>query len=887
MDRLQFCVFHIEKFSNNNSKGGLVKLGLHIDRKRVSKNVNPEKSGFNEIVGPKGLRLLDVLGNKIDRSKSSLLEEHVPLNDKNLEEAVRDRINEGHTVKDQVRHDAVRALLILLSGSNERMLEIQADKELFKEWKEANYKFICEIFGKENIVRFTLHVDEKTPHIHCVVVPISPKGRLSARHYVNGREKLERLQDKYAAAMAPFKLLRGVPSELTHRAHVSTRDYYKDVQALSRELEELTASIKMANVFKLDDIKRNIHEKVLMLNICLREEQERARHAMIANKNLMEAKESAVYERRLVYHAYGALDSIKRDIPLIPFLTERLGWVKDEDRSTQLDIVLSHPKHGAIVVPSRPKEGSGYWVYRTLQGGREDTLVGLLLAEDWGWKEIRALSLEGIQNRKYEVDSAIQTKQAQENLDRIVAARVSSILRHMGIDRESYEGLTGLKISKDEAVFSLHKDFDSRGKYRLCSTLSYCINSSGVPLKYLQEGLPTGIAVVSSGVSLQKADRIVITPSPMEALFHRQLELKGLEGKVEWREVIKTSFPRAVREGNTSQEYTVYVSTCGGITRETKKDLEEIFKLAKSHGKHVVVGMSRDTIGSLMSMELVGMLRKSGCSYHIEKPNKKDWNETLRELPRLISKQEEEEGLRKAAMKEWEGFKEGVYEASLLVNLGISKDTLKAFQETVKVNDKAVLVSLHAPLQEGIVNTWYLNMDKEGGLQVATSSSLFPPVTILKGNIRGAKELVLVSSPLDALVHYEEKIKKRHSNSLNKICYLYISDRVGKDLERSLESSVKLLPQMEEIKVTLATSKETTKVIAPLIDQYRTTYSPMRATIVRSGLASYGMAKKLVDLAAILASSAVRMKTPSSYDEDEEEAEKRKRKKVRGMGYRL
>jgi hypothetical protein len=288
-------------------------------------------------------------------------------------------------------------------------------------------------------------------------------------------------------------------------------------------------------------------------------------------------------------------------------------------------------------------------------------------------------------------------------------------------------------------------------------------------------------------------------------------------------------------------------------------------------------------------MELVDMLMESGCSYHREKPNGIDWNDTLRNLPRLISKQEEKERFRKIIMEAREGFKEVAYEASLLVHLDISKDTLKAFQESVKVNDKGVLVSLHDPLEEGVVGTWSLKMDKEGGLQVYTSGSLLPPVTILKGDIREAKELVLVSSPLDALVYYQEQLKKRNSSSLEKVCYMYIKDEAGKDLERSLESSVKLLPQMEKIKVTLATSKETTKVIAPLIDQYRTTYSPMSATIVKSGLASYGMAKKLVDLAAILASSAARMNKHSSYDEDETEgeAERRKRMKGRGMGYRL
>ena len=41
--------------------------------------------------------------------------------------------------------------------------------------------------GEENITRFAVHLDEKTPHIHCVFVPITEDGRLSAGDWVGNR----------------------------------------------------------------------------------------------------------------------------------------------------------------------------------------------------------------------------------------------------------------------------------------------------------------------------------------------------------------------------------------------------------------------------------------------------------------------------------------------------------------------------------------------------------------------------------------------------------------------------------------------------------------------------------------------------------------------------
>ena len=47
------------------------------------------------------------------------------------------------------------------------MKEIFADKEKSKEWIKENYKFLAKEFGKENIVRFTLHLDENPAFTRC------------------------------------------------------------------------------------------------------------------------------------------------------------------------------------------------------------------------------------------------------------------------------------------------------------------------------------------------------------------------------------------------------------------------------------------------------------------------------------------------------------------------------------------------------------------------------------------------------------------------------------------------------------------------------------------------------------------------------------------------
>ena len=77
----------------------------------------------------------------------------------------------------------------------------RADEELEKngqitEWAKQSQKLAEDMFGKENIVRFTLHMDERTPHIHCVFVPITEDGRLSAKEILS-RKNLSLAQDRY------------------------------------------------------------------------------------------------------------------------------------------------------------------------------------------------------------------------------------------------------------------------------------------------------------------------------------------------------------------------------------------------------------------------------------------------------------------------------------------------------------------------------------------------------------------------------------------------------------------------------------------------------------------------------------------------------------------
>lgn len=196
---MSFAVLHIEKGGAGNEGG----LGSHIDRTKEVRNADPKLT-------PKNCTVI------LDEKGEAFMLSHGKKKKENLKNRINKRIQEGYTGKTKIRKDAVTHLKIVLSGSHEQMKKLEKEGKL-KDWFADNYRFIAKEYGQKNIVDFTMHVDERTPHIHAVVVPLTDDGRLSAKKMMGNPEKLTNLQERYGNAMQAFGLERGIKgSKATH-----------------------------------------------------------------------------------------------------------------------------------------------------------------------------------------------------------------------------------------------------------------------------------------------------------------------------------------------------------------------------------------------------------------------------------------------------------------------------------------------------------------------------------------------------------------------------------------------------------------------------------------------------------------------------------------------
>lgn len=190
----QFAVIHAQK---GPASGGS-RLGAHIDRKFIPENANPDLVHLNE---------------------------HYIKSENTMNRDIKDRIEK---VGCKVRSNSVKSVNIILSGSHERMKEIEKDPELLKNWVKDNARFVKERYGIDNVIRFSLHRDERTPHIHCVITPITKDGRLSAREIVGNKKDLQQLQDDYAEAMKKYSLHRGLKG--SKAKHYEVSEYYARIK---------------------------------------------------------------------------------------------------------------------------------------------------------------------------------------------------------------------------------------------------------------------------------------------------------------------------------------------------------------------------------------------------------------------------------------------------------------------------------------------------------------------------------------------------------------------------------------------------------------------------------------------------------------------------------
>ena len=145
----------------------------------------------------------------------------------------------------------------------------QIGEEETKRYFKTAYDFVCEYkdLGEQNILSAVVHMDEETPHMHLVFIPVvhtlNKQGKeidkIACNEFWKAKDSYRKLQDAYYEYMKNhhFNIERGSESD---RVHLSVKDY-KEVTNF-----EKTEKVLKDTLLKLPETPTVKDFKKLMLN---------------------------------------------------------------------------------------------------------------------------------------------------------------------------------------------------------------------------------------------------------------------------------------------------------------------------------------------------------------------------------------------------------------------------------------------------------------------------------------------------------------------------------------------------------------------------------------------------------------------------------------------
>ena len=217
---MSYLVLHMDKFKKEAIRG----IQSHNRRERESHS-NPD----------------------IDYDRSAANYELHESASSNYTEAIQNRVDDLLLVK-AVRKDAVRmcGLIVTSDSAFFQKLSPEDTRRFFEESKA----FLTDFVGAENVISAMVHMDEKTPHMHFLHVPVTPDGRFNANK-IYTRQSLRKLQSELPAHLQSrgFVIERGVEQTPgSAKKHLDTREFKQQQEALDRLTLE-----------SLDLVKNSLH----------------------------------------------------------------------------------------------------------------------------------------------------------------------------------------------------------------------------------------------------------------------------------------------------------------------------------------------------------------------------------------------------------------------------------------------------------------------------------------------------------------------------------------------------------------------------------------------------------------------------------------------------
>lgn len=221
--------------------------------------------------------------------------------DKRLDERLQERLDElgYHPFKVDSKIQPNICARLIFGGNHERTLEMAFGNQTVnlnkgadnshlyrcrevEDWAMDSYKWCCDQFGKENVIGFQVHLDEKSPHCHALVIPVGRKGKdkkervmWSAKFGKNGGEYKAILHamhtSLYETVGKKYGLERGDSIEGRNVRHLDKHEFYREQLKLEKAIKGLTTMKENleSSIIRLQDeiqtVRIRLHDRKITL----------------------------------------------------------------------------------------------------------------------------------------------------------------------------------------------------------------------------------------------------------------------------------------------------------------------------------------------------------------------------------------------------------------------------------------------------------------------------------------------------------------------------------------------------------------------------------------------------------------------------------------------
>ena len=233
---MSYAIFRVEPI---NTLKDLGQIGAHNQRKKEAYKSNPD------IDKSKSINNINLVDTK-DNFYNSYMKLVSPYKKQHDEKQKTERENRKKNFNQMLDDSNSVVADELLFTSDKEFFKGMSKEDIIK-WAETCMKFVYKDIGYEKwqVLNATIHMDEKTPHLHCVVVPLikkydkrsnKDKWTISKKYYMKDQIYLSKLQDKYHERMVNngYDLDRGIKN--SDNEHIDIKQCKKITRKLNVEL---------------------------------------------------------------------------------------------------------------------------------------------------------------------------------------------------------------------------------------------------------------------------------------------------------------------------------------------------------------------------------------------------------------------------------------------------------------------------------------------------------------------------------------------------------------------------------------------------------------------------------------------------------------------------